>query len=184
MKKKQQKNKQTEKFVATEIKQNKMANEDYQKIRAFIIVLIIVLGLVSLLFFFNGKLVTKDLDDNSTTTTNEPSYDESTILGSDIFKQSDKEYMVLLFDSSDKESGMLYSGLFNTYKGKIPLYGVDASNKMNAAFFNETIENENTKPTKASEVIVKGPRVLVIKDKTVTSYISEKQEIVEKLSIK
>ena len=41
MKKKKQQ--ETQKFVSTEIKQNKMANEDYQKIKAFFVVLIIVI---------------------------------------------------------------------------------------------------------------------------------------------
>ena len=49
MKKKKQQ--ETQKFVSTEIKQNKMANEDYQKIKAFFVVLIIVIALVGLLFF-------------------------------------------------------------------------------------------------------------------------------------
>ena len=61
MKKKKQQ--ETEKFVSTEIKQNKMANEDYQKIKAFFVVLIIVIALVGLLFLFNGKVVTKEVDE-------------------------------------------------------------------------------------------------------------------------
>lgn len=183
MKKKQQK-RQKEKFVSTEIKQNKMANEDYQKIRAFAIVLVIVLALVGLLFLFNGKVVTKDLDDNKTTTTTEPSYDESIILGDEIFNKGDKEYMVLFFDSNNKENGFLFSGLLNGYRGTKKVYGVDKANKMNASHFKETSENENEKPTKASEVVVGGPRLLVIKDKKVSEYISDTNTIVEKLRAK
>lgn len=183
MKKKQQ-NRQKEKFVSTEIKQNKMANEDYQKIRAFVIVLVIVLALVGLLFLFNGKVVTKDLDDNKTTTTTEPSYDESVILGDEIFNKGDKEYMVLLFDSDNKENGVLFSGLFSGYRGSKTLYGVDKANQMNKKHFSETNENENTKPTKASEVVVGGPRLLIIKDKKVSEYISDANVIVEKLRAK
>lgn len=188
MKKKQQnrkKTKQTEKFVSTEIKQSAMANEDYQKVKAFVVVLVIVLALVGLLFLLNGKLVTKDLDkDKTTTATTEPAYDEGVILGDNIFNQSDKEYMVLLYDSNNKENGMLYSGLFNTYSGSSVVYAVDAANKMNAPHFNESIENENTKPTKASEVVVKGPTLLIIKNKEVAEYITDTNTIVEKLKAK
>lgn len=183
MKKKQQ-NRQTEKFISTEIKQSSMANEDYQQIKAFIIVLVIVIALVGLLFVFNGKVVTKDLSDNNTTTTKEPSYDENVILGDDVFKKTDKEYMVLFYDSSDKEEGMLYDGLFNGYRGKGVLYAVDLANKMNKEHYNESIENENTKPTKSSEIVVGGIRLLVIKDNSVTEYISDSNTIVEKLRAK
>lgn len=181
--KKKQHSKQTEKFVSTEIKKSNMSNEDYKKIISFVIVLIIVLALVGLLFLFNGKIVTKDLSNNTTTTT-EPSYDESVILGTDIFNKSDKEYMVLLYDSNNKENGILFGGLFNSYKGSKTLYAVDAANKMNKSFFSESLENENTKPTNASEVKVSGPRLLVIKNKEVVEYISDANTITEKLSAK
>ena len=183
MKKKKQQ--ETEKFVSTEIKQNKMANEDYQKIKAFFVVLIIVIALVGLLFLFNGKVVTKDVfNEGEKTTTTEPSYDENIILASDIFKKGDKEYMVLLFDSSNKENGMLYSGLINSYNGKGTIYGVDFANKMNKAHFNEGIENENTNPTTLEELVVGGPRLLIIKDKKVVEYIKEPETITETLRAK
>lgn len=184
MKKKQQK-RQTERFVSTEIKKNNMTNEDYQRVKTFVIILVIVVALVGLLFVFNGKIVTKDLSDNKTTApTTEPSYDESIILADDIFSKSDKEYMVLIYDSSNKESGILFNGLFNYYKGSTKIYGVDLANKMNSSHYSESLENENTKPSKASEIIVSGPRLLIIKNKEVKEYISDTTTITEKLSAK
>ena len=181
--KKQQK--QTERFVSTEIKQNKMSNEDYQKIKTFFIVLVIVIALLGLLFYFNGKVITKDIFSDSTTAqTTEPTFSKDIILATDVFNQKDKEYMVLIYDSSDKESGILYDGLFNSYSKDSVLYGVDLSNKMNKDHYNADLETELTKPTKASELVVKGPRLLTIKEGVVIDYISDANIIVEKLKSK
>lgn len=183
MKKKQ--HKQTERFVSTEIKQNKMNNEDYQKIKTFFIVLVIVIALLGLLFYFNGKVITKDiLKEQSTTQTTEPTFDDDLILADDVFNKKDKEYMVLIYDSGNKEDGMLYDGLFNGYSGKSVLYGVDLKNKMNKSHYNENLENEITKPKNAQELVVSGPRLLTIKDGVVIEYINDANTIVEKLKAK
>lgn len=183
MKKKQ--HKQTERFVSTEIKQNKMNNEDYQKIKTFFIVLVIVVALLGLLFYFNGKVITKDIFKEQTTTqATEPTFDDGLILADDVFNKKDKEYMVLIYDSSNKENGMLYNGLFNSYSSERVLYGVDLNNKMNKSHYNENLENEITKPTNSKELVVSGPRLLTIKDGVVTEYISDTTTIVEKLKAK
>ena len=55
---------------------------------------------------------------------------------------------------------------------------------MNKAHFNEGIENENTNPTTLEELVVGGPRLLIIKDKKVVEYIKEPEIITEKLRAK
>ena len=176
------KKKEIKKFESTEIKQSTFVNEDYKIIRAFFIVLAIVLALLGLLFYFNGKLVTKDMFSDETTTTTTASFDDTLVLADDIFKISDKEYMVLIYDSSDKNTNVLYDKLFNSYKGDTNLYGVDLANKMNKKHFDESLEKENTKPTKAEEIVVSGPRLLTIKKGEVTEYLKDAEKIKEQLA--
>lgn len=180
MKKRQ---KETKRFESTEIKQGAFVNEDYKMVRTFIIILIIVLALVGLLFYFNGRIVTKDMLDKTTTTTL-ATFDDTIILADNIFKQNDEKYMVLFYDSSDKTTEVLYGGLFNTYRGTTSLYAVDLANKMNKAHYNEKQEKENTTPKDASEVVVSGPTLITIKKGKVTSYIKDRESITEELRYK
>lgn len=171
------------KFISKEIKKTSYMNEDYKKAISFIIVLIIILGLIALLFFLNGKYVTKDEFQNTTTTTTAPSYDETVITVDKMFKMSDSEYMVMLYDKTVKESSVLYDGLVNSYSGEVNLYSVDLSKKMNSKYY-DTKGKENTKPTKASEVMITKPTLIVIKKGKVTSYITNTDDIVKKLAQK
>lgn len=182
MKKKQ---KEIKKFDSKEIKQSAFVNEDYQKVKAFIIILIIVLILLGLLYFLNGKYVTKDefQDNKTTTTTTEVSYDDTVITVDKMFKIKEDKYMVLLFDKSDKKEEVLYNNLVLYYKGSTPIYSVDLSNKMNSKYFNLNKE-ENKLPTSPSEVNVHGARLIIFEKGKVTSYISDKDEIVKKVTAK
>lgn len=178
MKKKQIEKKQ---FESQEIKKAKFENEDYQKVKGFFIMLIIVLILIGILFFLNGKFVTKDrFQEKETTTTTDPSYDETVITIDKMFKIKKDEYMVLIYDSSDKETSVLYSNLILTYKGSKTLYSVDLANKMNSKYHNPDKE-ENKNPTKPSEVNILGPRLLVMANGKVTEYIDNDDAIVKKI---
>ncbi len=182
--KKKQKQQQTKKFDSKEIKQVNYSDEDYKVIRSFFIVLAIVLVLLASLFFLNGKYVTKDqFQDDVPTTTKAVNYDESVILVDQMFSIKDDEYMVLLYDTTDNTNNLLYNKLANSYTGKTPFYSVDLSNAMNKKYYDKSKE-DNQNPTKPSEVMVKGPRLFVIKKGQVTSFISDEAEIVKLLSVK
>lgn len=181
MKKKQ---KETTQFESTELKQSKFENEDYQKVKAFFIILIIVLALLGLLFFLNGKFITKDrFQETETTTTAEPSFDETVIIVDEMFKIKKDEYMVMVYDSSDKESSVLFSNLVLTYKGSKTLYSVDVANKMNSKYYNPDKE-ENKKPTNPSEVSFAGPRLIIMSNGVVVDYIEDTDTIVKKMTEK
>lgn len=180
------KKKQTEKrqFESVELKQSKFENEDYQKVKAFFIILVIVLVLIGLLFFLNGRFVTKDrFQEQETTTTTEPSFDETLTTIDGMFKIKKDEYMVMVYDSSDKENSILYSNLVLSYKGTKTVYAVDLSNKMNSKYYNPDKE-ENKKPTKPSEVSIAGPRLIIMKNGAVTEYIEDVDTIVKKMTEK
>ena len=178
---KKNKQKEVKRFESTEIKQSAFINEDYKTFKTFIIVLIIVITLLGLLFLFNGKLVTKDMFNDETTTTAPISYIDTTILADNILGTNNPHYMVLLYDTQDKTSNMLYDTLFNSYNGDEDLYAVDLANKMNAAHYNKNQENENRSPKTNEEIVVSGPTLLVINENKVVEYITDAEKIKEKL---
>lgn len=174
--------KKNSKFQSKEIKVKNYMNEDYKTITTLIIVLVVIGCFIGLLFFLNGKFVTKDHFQDNTTTTAKVKYDDSLLIVNDIFNIDDKEYFVLLYDAKDKTSNFLYSGLISSYKDdKISLYSIDLSNSMNKKYYNKEGKINKT-PKNASEVLVNGPTLMVIKNGKVSSYITEKEKIVEKLS--
>lgn len=178
MKKKQKEKKQ---FESVQLKQLTYENEDYQKVKAFFIILVIVLVLIGLLFFLNGKFVTKDrFQEKETTTTTEPSFDETVITVDRMFKIKNDDYLVMVYDSSDKNTSVLYSNLVLTYRGSKTLYSIDLANKMNSKYYNPDKE-DNPKPTKPSEVSFAGPRLIVMKNGVVTEYIDDVDTIVKKM---
>ena len=81
-----------------------MSNEEYDKIKAFVFLIIIIGVFAGVLFFINGNLVTKDLkEDETTTTTTEVEYDETLLTADSVFNVKDKTYFVLLYDESDED---------------------------------------------------------------------------------
>lgn len=175
------KNNNTSRFQSKPIKINGGLNDDYKKVISFFIVLVIILGAVFLLYFFNGQYVTKDLKDKPTTTTT-VKFDKSLITIGDIFKQGKGEYMVLLYDKSNNVETVLYNGLVYSYDNKkVELYTVDLSSPMNKKYYNKD-GKENTKPSKVSDIVITKPTLIIINKGKVTSYITDKDKIVEKLS--
>ncbi len=175
------KNNNTSRFQSKQIKINGGLNEDYKKVISFFIVLAIILGAVFLLYYFNGQFVTKDLKNKETTTTT-AKYDSSVIVVDDIFKQGNGEYMVLLYDKASNVESVLYNGLVASYDNeKVNLYTVDLSSALNKRYYNKDGE-ENKKPTKASDLVITKATLITIKKGKVTSYITEKDKIVEKIS--
>ncbi len=171
-------------YKMQEIKRRQAINDDYRRALSFVVVLVIIIALLALLYFLNGKYVSKDLfQDETTTTTTEAKYDPSKILAANIFDIDDKEYMVLLYDSKDDKEAVLYTSSVNAYTSEdVPLYTVDLGNKMNKNYYDQD-GKENTKPTKASEVMVTRSTLMVIKKGKVTSYITEPKDILAKLKV-
>ena len=177
------KKKNKQKFYSKEIKRNKNINEDVQKVITFFVVLIITLVLFGLLYFLNGKYVTKDLfQDETTTKTTEVSYDPTVITVSRLFDIKDSEYYVMMYDASNELNGFLYENLVVGFKeDKVKLYSIDMSNAMNSKYYDED-GKENTKPTKSSEVMVTRPTLVLIKKGKVVEYITDQDTIIKILT--
>ncbi len=187
MGKKNKKNNNGEiKFISKEMKKQTYRNEDVKLFVSAIVILIVMGICLVALFYFNGKFVTKDeFQDTTTTTTTTTTvaFDKSTILGEKTFKQSDKSYYVLFYDSKDTNYGAMYANLAYNYQGKTKLYNVDLGSSMNKKYYNPE-GKENTKPTKESELVITKPTLIKIEKGKVTSYVSDRKEIINLLNEK
>ena len=184
MKKKEETKKKTYTFETKELK-NTTVDHDNSAVVTFIIALIVIGVLVGGLYFVNAKYVTKDkYQDETTTTTTEPSYDATVILGDDALSQSDKEYMVLFFDKKSKE-GSYYASLASGYKKDTKLYSVDLSNKMNAEYVSNSEVKYDIMPTTLDglkKVKTSSPTLIKVKKGKIVDFITDIPTIYSKLS--
>lgn len=168
-------------FQSKEIKRNKSINEDYKKVIGFLVVLVIIFLLLGLVYFLNGKFVTKDHFQDSSATTTSPKFDSSVILLDDMLKQGKSEYMVMIYDTKDENQDILYADLVAGYDDElVSLYTVDLSSAMNKKYYNKE-GKENTKPTKISDIVITKPTLIVVKKGKISSYITDYDKISKKL---
>ena len=94
-----------------------------------------------------------------------------------MFNMNEDSYMVMAFDTKDNTSSSLYSSLVNYYTGSNKVYKLDLSDGQNKQYYNKE-GKENTNPTKASEVVITRPTLMIFKSGKVVSYITDRDEIV------
>ena len=171
------------KFYTEEMKKSKSINDDTIKIITFIIILIVVLGLLFLLFFLNGKYVTKDkYQGETTTTTTEAVYDDTKVTVNTMFNLSNDTYYVLAFDKSDKTEGDYYNNLTLYYHNdKIKLYSLDLNNAMNNNYYNTNKEQSLKNKNNINFVT---NTLLIFKKGTISQAITDKDEITKILNEK
>lgn len=163
------------------IKQQKIVNEDYQKIKGLLIATIVVLVLIGGLFYINAKFVTKDLFQKDNTTTTEATYDKTLLTVNTMFKVNDKEYLVLAYDKNDQITKDTYNNLVLSYQAdKVNLYSINLADQMNKKYYDltkeQSLENNKINFNKAT--------LLTIKDGKITSSITDMEKIIDKLSKK
>ena len=181
MKKKKSNNGEIQ-FISTKMKKQTYKNEDVKLFTSAIVIMIVMALLIGGLFYINGKYVTKDeFQTTTTTTTTEPSYDKTIILADEAFSKKDKLYYVMFYDSKETDYGKMYANLVNYYNGDAVVYSVDMSSAMNKKYYNPE-GTANTNPTKPEELVITGPTLIVFKKNKVTSYLTDKNEIIKKLS--
>jgi hypothetical protein len=165
-------------FITKELKQSRMSNEEYDKIKAFVFLIIIIGVFAGVLFFINGNLVTKDLkEDETTTTTTEVEYDETLLTADSVFNVKDKTYFVLFYDESDEDEKSFAEEFINKYKGsKTPLYKVNLGDLMNKKYYDKN-GTENIKPTSKDDLLITRTTLIKFKKNKVVSYITDKNEI-------
>jgi hypothetical protein len=166
-------------FITKELKQSKVSNEEYEKVRAFIILVVIIGIFAGVLFFVNGNLVTKDLkeDETSTTTTTELEYDSTLLTADSVFNIKDKTYYVLFYDETDEDEKSFAEEFFNKFKGsETPIYKVNLGDLMNKKYYDKN-GTENIKPTSKDDLLLTRTTLIKFKKNKVVSFITDKSEI-------
>lgn len=171
------------KFYSEEIKKSKTINEDTVKIITFIIILVIVLGLLFLLFFLNGKYVTKDKTETTTTTT-ETAYDDTKVTVNTMFGISTDPYYVLAYDKDDDINSSYYNNISLSFNNeKIKLYTLELNNAMNKKYYNKDKEQvlkdkNNINFTTNTLLVFKGGKISqVLTDKNeITNLLNKKED--------
>ena len=170
-------------FYTEELKKSKNINEDTVKIISFLVILVIVVAIFVVLYFVNGKYVSKDINETTTTeaVTTEPIYDNTKVTVNTMFGISKDTYYVLAYDSKDEIDGSYLYSIARSYSNtKIKMYTLDLANAMNKKYY-DTKGQANTKPTKPSDVKFTTNTLLVFKKGKVVEFITDKDEIQNKL---
>ena len=103
--------------------------------------------------------------------------DSSIILLSNILKQVEAEYMVVIYDINDTDNKTI-SNYINLYKGKhtaSTIYSVDSKNKMNAKYIVEKDSNKEAKSIEELKVV--SPTLIKVVDGKITEYHEGKDEV-------
>ena len=189
VKTKKETNKKEEKkevvFITKELKRKETDSEEFVKIKAFFIILLIILVLLGLLAFLNGNFVTKDYSNVTymdATNTTAVSYDSSLLTVDRVFNVTDKSYLVLFYNSKDAAEKEYVDNLVRKYDdSKTKLYKVDMSDPMNKAYYNES-GVENTSPASSKDIVITRTTLMTIKKKKVVKYQTDKAEIAKVLN--
>lgn len=159
------------------------ANYSEQLITVVKIAVIVVIVLV--LVYLATALATGEikLNNNSKTETEEATIQYEEIIAGTILNRQEDEYYVLLFNFTDNNASY-YLSLRNSYlenDDALPMYMVDLDKGFNNAINANEEETYKEKPTKISDLKVKGPTILKVKKGKVTSRIETSEKVTDKL---
>lgn len=170
-------------FITKELKQSKISNEEYDKVKGFVFLVIIIGIFVGILFLVNGNLVTKDLkEDETTTTTTEVEYDSSLLTADSVFNVKDKNYYVLFVDETIKDEKEFAEEFISKFKGeKTPIYKVNLGDLINKKYYDKN-GTENIKPTSKDDLLLTRTTLIKFKKNKVVSFITDKNEIGKELT--
>lgn len=170
-------------FITKELKQSKISNEEYDKVKGFVFLVIIIGIFVGILFLVNGNLVTKDLkEDETTTTTTEVEYDSSLLTADSVFNVKDKNYYVLFVDETIKDEKEFAEEFISKFKGEeTPIYKVNLGDLINKKYYDKN-GTENIKPTSKDDLLLTRTTLIKFKKNKVVSFITDKNEIGKELT--
>lgn len=156
----------------------KDVNEDTAQIRKFVIILFCVAVVSFLLYFISSKYLIKDgVHDEASTPEETLSY--SNVNVGNIFNRPYDEYYILAYDPDSLEASY-YASLLNNFdikKGKI--YFLDLSNSINKKYIGE---ESNKKAKNPSEIKLKEPTLIKIKNAKIDVYLDSRDEIDKELN--
>ena len=160
----------TKKKILKNIKKNKDVNEtknEKDTFFKFITTLVVLLLIFILVYFLIGLFYTKEINfksDDKKSNKEEIDIDNSTITLGQLFDQAEDEYYVLIHDVNDKKSIIpTWMQVFLNNNSTSTIYEVDSKNKFNSNYIVDS--NSNTNPSSYSDLKVKSPTLIKIKNK-------------------
>ena len=142
------------------------------EVKKTIIIIVVAVVLLVGMYFLTTVILNKDSDDNSKITENAIQYDE--ILAGESFNQSEDEYYVIYYDSSNEYS--VISSLISSYQlnsSDTKLYSVDLADGMNKKY----VTDGNIVTDNASSLRVKDTTLLKFNNAEVSEVITDTNEI-------
>ena len=142
------------------------------EVKKTIIIIVVAVVLLVGMYFLTTVILNKDSDDNSKITENAIQYDE--ILAGESFNQSEDEYYVIYYDSSNEYS--VISSLISSYQlnsSDTKLYSVDLADGMNKKY----VTDGNIVTDNASSLRVKDTTLVKFNNGEVSEVITDTNEI-------
>ena len=142
------------------------------EVKKTIIIIVVAVVLLVGMYFLTTVILNKDSDDTSKITENAIQYDE--ILAGESFNQSEDEYYVIYYDSSNEYS--VISSLISSYQlnsSDTKLYSVDLADGMNKKY----VTDGNIVTDNASSLRVKDTTLLKFNNGEVSEVITDTNEI-------
>ena len=152
------------------------------EVKNVIITTIVVILIIVIVYFITAVFMTGEIGNKSSTQTNEETtknytheYDDMIIAGR-VFNQNEDNYKVIIY-SSDTSSDAIKNAI-SSYTNETKLYKVNVDEAINSYVISET---ENSLPANSSELKVKEIALITIQNGTVSSYISDEEQIINAL---
>ena len=152
------------------------------EVKNAIIISVTVVLILVITYFVTALFATKEFGNSSSKkeTTNYLKHDyDNMIMASNTFSKSDNEYMVLFF--SEKKMSETLKLVLKAYdsKGDVQkLYKVNTDEAINKYVLSS---NENKNPTSGSDLKVKVPTLIKIKNGVTTEYVNDESQILDLL---
>ena len=167
--------KKEEQKIKLDVKGSTDSESISKVIKYLIVVVIIFVGV----YFLTDYITNHSSNSNYKKQVGEATIQNDKILAGSTFNRNDEEYYVLFYDVTGDST---YTDLYSTYKEKkdhLPIYYVDIKEGLNKKFIGEEVNEE---PNDISELKVNGTTLIKINHKEVKEYITNEDEIKEKLS--
>lgn len=159
-------------------------DKDYSKELVTLTKIIIYIVLIALLvYILTGTFITKELfQSEAEEVVVDDTYEEpitinyDTILSNNVFKQSDEEYYVFIYDSSNEVTTSYFTTISGNYESTtdaLNIYTVD----LNDPFNDINAEEANANAQTASELAIAGSTVIKISNGQNVLYLEELSEI-------
>ena len=153
----------------------KYVNEDTNEIKKFVLILVGVALVALLMYFLTAKFLVRDRFQNEEKEIVEE-IDYETVDAGTLFNR-ESEYYVLCYDKSSS-TAKFYANLVEQGTMFYKIYTMDLSLDINKKYVSD---EGNSSATNPSELKIKNPTLILIKDGKIGEYIEGEENIVKKL---